>query len=111
MSWVCELTGKAKFKGNRVSHSNIKTRKFSYANLVDRKWHLEELGRSVTLRLSSSALKIINARGGLARAILEEREAHLSERLLRLKRDLVAKRAKPVQSTKKAAPAPEVAAN
>jgi large subunit ribosomal protein L28 len=111
MSWVCELTGKAKFKGNRVSHSNIKTRKFSYANLVDRKWFVDELGRSITVRLSASALKIINARGGLARAILEEREAHLSERLLRLKRDIVAKRAKPVAAKVKKVAEPEVAAS
>lgn len=104
MAWVCELTGKRKLKGNLRSHSNIKTRKWSYPNIVNRKWKIDELGRSVTLRLSSAALKIINARGGIARAIIQEPDRHLSERLLGLKRDLVAFRAKPVAKKKGAAP-------
>ncbi len=104
MAWVCELTGKRRLKGNLRSHSNIKTRKWSYPNLVSRKWHIEELGRSVTLRLSSAALKVINARGGLSRAIIQEPDRHLSERVLGLKRDLVAARSKPVAKKKAAAP-------
>lgn len=112
MAWVCELTGKRKLKGNLRSHSNIKTRKWSYPNLARRKWHLEELNRSVTLRLSTAALKIINARGGLTRAILEQSDNMLSERLLGLKRELITFRSKPV-AKKKAAPSdvPVAAAN
>ena len=33
MSRVCELTGKGKLKGNKVSHSNIKTIKHSKPSL------------------------------------------------------------------------------
>lgn len=92
MSRVCELTGKAKFKGNRVSHSNIKTRRFLLPNLVARKWRLHELGKSITVKLSTSALKVIDARGGLERAIMQESDCNLSERLLKVKRDIIKKR-------------------
>lgn len=91
MSLVCELTGKKRFKANKVSHSNIKTRRFKYPNLMKKKWKIQELDQTHTLTLSAAALKIIDARGGIARAILEEKEAHLSDRLLRVKRDLIKK--------------------
>jgi large subunit ribosomal protein L28 len=91
MSLVCELTGKKRFKANKVSHSNIKTRRFKYPNLTKKKWKIQELNQTHTLTLSAAALKIINARGGIARAILEEKDGNLSDRLLRVKRDLVKK--------------------
>ena len=106
MSWTCELTGKAKLSGNKVSHSNIKTRKFSYPNLSKRKWFIEELSRSVSIRLSSAGLKVINARGGLVRAILLEKDANLSDRLIRIKKDLVAKQKLPIAKKKVVAPTP-----
>ncbi len=91
MSLVCELTGKRRFKANKVSHSNIKTRRFKFPNLTKKKWKIQELSQTHTLTLSAAALKIIDVRGGLARAILEEKETHLSDRLLRVKRDLMKK--------------------
>ena len=91
MSLVCELTGKRRFKANKVSHSNIKTRRFKFPNLTKKKWKIQELSQTHTLTLSAAALKIIDARGGLCRAILEEKENHLSDRLLRVKRDLMKK--------------------
>ena len=88
MSWKCELSGKARQIGNKVSHSNIKTKKVSVANLSKRKWFIEELGRTVTLTLSSKALRTIHHRGGLTKAILVEHEYNLSDRLLKLRRDI-----------------------
>lgn len=88
MSWKCELSGKSRQVGNKVSHSNIKTKKVSVANLTKRKWFIEELSRTVTLTLSSKALRTIHHRGGLTKAILTEHDYNLSDRLLKLKRDL-----------------------
>jgi len=107
MSLVCELTGKRRLKGNKVSHSNIKTRKFSLPNLVKRKWFITELKQTVTLRLSSAALRTIDFRGGIERAILQERDTNLSERLLSVKRQLQRKRLESLRVSKKEAPARE----
>lgn len=92
MSRVCELTGKRREKANRVSHSNIKTRRFLQPNLVKKKWQLTELKKSVTLTLSAAALRTIQARGGIERAIMLEKEDNLSDRLLSLKREIQKRR-------------------
>jgi len=92
MSRICELTGKRREKGNRVSHSNIKTRRFLQPNLFKRKWLIGELKKSVTLTLSASALRTIQARGGLERALILEKDANLSERLLGLKKEILKQR-------------------
>lgn len=101
MSKVCELTGKSRYKANKVSHSNIKTRRFKYPNILKKKWKLSELGRSFTITLSTSALRTIAARGGLVPAILMEKEENLSERLLSVKRELLRKRGKTENRTKR----------
>lgn len=92
MSRICELTGKRREKGNKVSHSNIKTRRFLQPNLVKKKWQLTELKKSVTLTLSASALRTIQARGGLERALMLEKDDNLSDRLLGLKREILKRR-------------------
>lgn len=100
MSRICELTGKRREKGNRVSHSNIKTRRFLQPNLVKKKWQLAELKRSVTLTLSASALRTIQARGGLERALMLEKDENLSDRLLGLKREILKRRSEKTASSK-----------
>jgi large subunit ribosomal protein L28 len=95
---ACELTGKGRFKANIVSHSNIKTRRFRLPNLVKKKWFIPEANTSLTLRLSSHGLKTIDHRGGIVAAILMEKEDNLSERLLKIKRQIV--KARKPSSTK-----------
>ncbi|MFM8268912.1 MAG: 50S ribosomal protein L28 [Pseudomonadota bacterium] len=100
MSRICELTGKRREKGNKVSHSNIKTRRFLQPNLVKKKWQLTELKKSVTLTLSASALRTIQARGGLERALMLEKDENLSDRLLGLKREILKRRTEKTGSSK-----------
>lgn len=100
MSRICELTGKRREKGNKVSHSNIKTRRFLQPNLVKKKWQLTELKKSVTLTLSAAALRTIQARGGLERALMLEKEENLSDKLLGLKREILKRRLEKTASKK-----------
>ena len=59
MSRVCDLTGKRPNVANKVSHSNIKTKKRQLPNLQTRKIWWEEEGRFVTLKLSTRALRTL----------------------------------------------------
>ena len=43
MARVCEITGKKTIVGNRVSHSNIKTKRKFKPNLHTKKFWVEEL--------------------------------------------------------------------
>lgn len=88
MSLVCEFTGKGRLKANKISHSNIKTRRFKFPNIVRKSWFIPELSRSLTLTLSSQAFRTIAKRGGFVNALMEEREENLSERLLGVRRQI-----------------------
>ncbi len=63
MSRVCELSGKSTLVGNRISHSNIKTKHRFLPNLHKKRLWSEELKKHVTLRISSSALRTVDKIG------------------------------------------------
>ena len=63
MSRVCKLTGKRPLRGNHVSKSNVKTNRFQYPNLQKKKVFIPELNKSVTIKLSVKAMKIIDKLG------------------------------------------------
>ena len=63
MSKVCEVTGKRALRGNKVSHSNRKTIKFTQPNLQSKRFWLESEARWVKLRISIAAMREIDKRG------------------------------------------------
>lgn len=63
MARICEVTGKRKLKGNRVSHSNRKSRKFQQPNLQSKRFWLPSENRWIKLRLSTDAIRTIDKRG------------------------------------------------
>ena len=93
MSRRCELTGKAVQSGNKVSHSNRKTRTRFLPNLCQVTLISDALGRSVRLRIAAAALRSVEHRGGLDNFLVKAREADLSEGAAALRREIVKKRA------------------
>ena len=63
MSRTCKLTGKRPLRGNRVSKSNNRTNRFQYPNLQKKKIFIPELNKSVTIKLSVRAMKIVDKLG------------------------------------------------
>ena len=63
MSKICDLTGKKAIVGNRVSHSNHKTKRLFNPNLQIKRFFVPELGEWITLKVSTSALRTINKNG------------------------------------------------
>ncbi len=63
MARVCELTGKRPITGNKVSHSNIKTKRRFLPNLQTKRYFLAEEDKWITLKLSSEAIRTINKNG------------------------------------------------
>jgi large subunit ribosomal protein L28 len=79
MSRVCEITGKKAIVGNKVSHSNAKTKRKFNVNLQVKKFFLPEENKWITLRLSTSALRTIT-KNGIDAVIKEAREqGHLKK--------------------------------
>lgn len=73
MSRVCQLTGKKAIVGNRVSHSNRKTKRKFNVNLISKRFFIPEENRWITLKISTSALKNIN-KNGITAVLKEARE-------------------------------------
>lgn len=57
---TCDLTGKSRMKGHRISHSNIKTKRFTNANVQSKRVFDVESGRWIRLKLSTRALRTLN---------------------------------------------------
>jgi len=63
MARVCQVTGKRPITGNKVSHSNIKTKRRFLPNLQTKRFFLAEEDKWVTIKLSSEAIRTINKNG------------------------------------------------
>jgi len=66
MARVCQVTGKKPISGNKVSHSNIKTKRRFLPNLQTKRYFLAEEDKWVTLKVSTEAIRTINKNGLLA---------------------------------------------
>ncbi len=88
MSRRCELTGVDRQIGHKVSHSNIKTKRVFNPNLVKVTLGSDALGRAFRLRISAAALRSVDHNGGLDAFLLKSDEADLSERAVKIRREL-----------------------
>lgn len=57
---ICSITGKSWMNGNRVSHSNIKTKRKVSANIQRKRIYDVETGKWVRVRISTRALRTLN---------------------------------------------------
>ncbi len=68
MSKICQITGTRRMVGNKVSHSNIKTKRVFNPNLQKKRFYWEEEKIWVTLKVTPKGMKTIN-KLGLEKAI------------------------------------------
>ncbi len=66
MARVCQITGKRPVSGNKVSHSNIKTKRRFLPNLQHKRFFLAEENKWISLKVSSEGLRTINKNGLLS---------------------------------------------
>jgi len=99
MARRCELTGVGPATGNLVSHSNIKTRTRWGANVHKKQFTIPELSQTVTVMLTSRAIRTIDKLGGLTPALFWAKEKNLSPKLLKI-RNMLQKKAKAASAPK-----------
>ena len=63
-----EITGKRKLHARNVSHSNIKTMRWQHVNVQQRRLWVPELGRHVSLKVTTGDLRTIDKVGLVAYA-------------------------------------------
>lgn len=86
MSRACELTNKAVMTGNNVSHANNRTRRRFLPNLCQVTLISDTLGEKFRLRVSASALRTVEHRGGLDAFLAKAKATELSQRARLIKR-------------------------
>lgn len=97
MTRRCELSGKLPMSGQLRSHAENKTKRTFRPNLCEVTLISDALQRKVRLRISAHALKTVERRGGLDAYLLKAGDEDLSDRCLKLKRDI--KKARSEQAT------------
>jgi large subunit ribosomal protein L28 len=88
MSRRCELTGKGVQTGNNVSHANNKTKRRFLPNLTEVTLASESLGQSYRFRIAAATLRSVDHRGGLDAFLARAKDAELSPKALKVKRDI-----------------------
>ena len=88
MARRCDFTGKGVMTGNNVSHAQNKTRRRFLPNLQDTSLFSDALGRSVQVRLSASAIRTVEKRGGIDAYLLSSRTDKLGSKARVLKRQI-----------------------
>ncbi len=77
MARACDLTGKKRLVGNRVSHANNKTKMTQKPNLHTKRVFDPETGETLKLRLSTRAIRTLDKVGSLSKFLRKYR--HLFE--------------------------------
>ena len=73
MARECDLTGKRRLVGHKVSHSNIKTKKYQQINLQTRRIFDPTTGKTLKVRLAASTIRTLDKVGSLARLVRKKR--------------------------------------
>ena len=86
MARRCSITGKGVQSGNKVSHSNRKTRRRFLPNLQNISFLSDALAATVRLRVSMHTLRSITKNGGLDAFLLKTSNLKLEPEAVQLKR-------------------------
>ena len=86
MSRVCDVTGKKPMYGNNVSHANNRTRRRFLPNLQRASLLSDALGEAVRMRVTASAIRTIEKKGGLDAFLLGTLNRKLMPEAQRIKR-------------------------
>lgn len=61
-----EITGKRRMRARNVSHSNIKTPRWQHVNVQRRRLWVPELGRHISIKVTTGDLRTIDKIGLMA---------------------------------------------
>ncbi|GAT75414.1 50S ribosomal protein L28 [Ehrlichia ruminantium] len=86
MSRVCDITGQTKSFGNKVSHSNRKTKRTYLVNLHNVTLFSDVLNRKFRFKISTRTLRTIDYKGGFDLYLLETSSRKLSDKAQKIKK-------------------------
>lgn len=90
MAKRCQITGKSVMSGNNVSHANNRTRRRFLPNLQATTMESEILGRSLKLRVSTSAIRTVEKHGGIDTFLIQAKNSELADEARAIKSEILA---------------------
>ena len=88
MARRCDFTGIGVMAGNNVSHANNRTRRRFLPNLQEASLFSDALNKSVQVRISTSAIRTVEKRGGIDAFLLSTATDKLGTKARVLKRQI-----------------------
>ena len=88
MSRRCDLLAVGVMTGNKVSHSNRKTRRRFLPNLKEISFKSEVLGADLNLKIAASTLRTVNKHGNIDNFLVNYRYSKLTEMAQKLRRQI-----------------------
>lgn len=89
MAKRCQITGKTVMSGNNVSHANNRTRRRFLPNLQVTTMQSDVLGRSLKLRVSTSAIRTVEKHGGIDPFLIQARNSELADEARAIKSEIL----------------------
>ena len=90
MAKRCQITGKTVMSGNNVSHANNRTRRRFLPNLQVTTMQSDILGRSLKLRVSTSAIRTVEKHGGIDPFLIQAKNSELADEARAIKSEILA---------------------
>jgi len=85
MSRICQVLGRKLQSGNKVSHSEIKTKRVFLPNLQVVSFFSEVLGSMVQMRVSARGVKTVEKNGGIDAYLLSRGNSRLTDDAIAIK--------------------------
>ena len=89
MTRICELSGKKPLKGHKVSHANNKTKRRFLPGIKKVTFKSELLKRNINFKVSNSALRTVDYKGGIDQFLKSARSYKLSKKAKKLKNKII----------------------
>lgn len=90
MSRRCQVTGKMRSIGNKVSHANNKTKRVFNPNIRSARLYSDALKRFVTLKLTAAGMRTVEHNGGIDTWLLSQTPTSLDARLRKMREQVEA---------------------
>tara|TARA_B100001123_G_C15019103_1_gene910757 strand:+ start:151 stop:426 length:276 start_codon:yes stop_codon:yes gene_type:complete len=87
----CELTGKIPQSGNNVSHAKNRNKRKFNPNLQKISFWSSKLNKKISLTAATSAIRDIDKVGGFDAYIIKANNIYLSDKLQKIKKEIISK--------------------
>lgn len=87
----CELTGKIPQSGNNVSHAKNRNKRKFNPNLQKISFWSSKLNKKISITAATSAIRDIDKVGGFDAYIIKANNIYLSDKLQKVKKEIISK--------------------